>query len=102
MGTEASVPLSNFWERTCSILPMIFNENDDLPLLLHRAEPFRNRRSKAIWMRMPDEQDSELLKRFVLGEEAAFEALFKQFEHEVYRWIAADRSRSGYGGRRVG
>ena len=35
---------------------------------------------------MPDEVESELLKRFVHGDRGAFEALFKQFEHEVFRW----------------
>ena len=35
---------------------------------------------------MPDDVDSELLIRFVHGERQAFEALFRQFEHEVFRW----------------
>jgi RNA polymerase sigma-70 factor (ECF subfamily) len=38
-------------------------------------------------MRMPDDQNRELLERFVQGDASAFEALFRQFEHEVYRWI---------------
>jgi RNA polymerase sigma-70 factor (ECF subfamily) len=36
---------------------------------------------------MPDAVDSELLQRFVHGDEAAFESLFRQFEAEVYGWI---------------
>ena len=36
---------------------------------------------------MPDELDVDLLRRFVQGDLAAFEALFKHFESEVYRWI---------------
>src|SRR5712691_7528852 len=36
---------------------------------------------------MPDELDVDLLRRFVHGDLAAFEALFKHFESEVYRWI---------------
>jgi RNA polymerase sigma-70 factor (ECF subfamily) len=36
---------------------------------------------------MPDELDRELLKRFVQGDQDAFESLFRQFESEVYRWI---------------
>jgi RNA polymerase sigma-70 factor (ECF subfamily) len=36
---------------------------------------------------MPDEPDGELLRRFVHGDREAFEVLFRQFEHEVYRWI---------------
>jgi len=36
---------------------------------------------------MPDEVDSDLLERFVRGEQDAFESLFRQFEHEVFRWI---------------
>jgi RNA polymerase sigma-70 factor (ECF subfamily) len=35
---------------------------------------------------MPDELDGELLKRFVQGDREAFEALFRQFEHDVFRW----------------
>jgi RNA polymerase sigma-70 factor (ECF subfamily) len=35
---------------------------------------------------MPDELDRELLKRFVEGDQDAFESLFRQFEAEVYRW----------------
>jgi RNA polymerase sigma-70 factor (ECF subfamily) len=30
--------------------------------------------------------DADLLKRFVQGDIAAFESIFKQFEGEVYRW----------------
>ncbi len=36
---------------------------------------------------MADEPDGELLARFVRGDEDAFEHLFRQFEHDVYRWI---------------
>jgi RNA polymerase sigma factor (sigma-70 family) len=36
---------------------------------------------------MPGEPDGEILGRFVLGDQAAFEHLFRQFEAEVYRWI---------------
>jgi RNA polymerase sigma-70 factor (ECF subfamily) len=36
---------------------------------------------------MRDELDRELLKRFVQGDQVAFESLFRQFEPEVYRWI---------------
>lgn len=36
---------------------------------------------------MPDAVDQELLTRFVQGDEAAFESLFRQFEAEVYGWI---------------
>jgi RNA polymerase sigma factor (sigma-70 family) len=34
-----------------------------------------------------DEPDRELLRRFTHGDREAFEALFRQFEREVYRWI---------------
>src|SRR5216684_5800081 len=36
---------------------------------------------------MPDELNRELLKRFVQGDQDAFESLFRQFEAEVYRWV---------------
>jgi RNA polymerase sigma-70 factor, ECF subfamily len=36
---------------------------------------------------MPNESDADLLARFVHGDRDAFEALFRQFEPEVYRWI---------------
>jgi RNA polymerase sigma-70 factor, ECF subfamily len=36
---------------------------------------------------MPDELPPDLLERFVRGDQEAFEALFRQFEVEVYRWI---------------
>ena len=36
---------------------------------------------------MQDEPDRELLRRFTHGDREAFEALFRQFEREVYRWI---------------
>jgi RNA polymerase sigma factor (sigma-70 family) len=36
---------------------------------------------------MADELDRELLKRFVEGDQDAFESLFRQFEVEVYRWV---------------
>ena len=36
---------------------------------------------------MPDEPDHELRARFIRGDEAAFEALVRRFEQDVYRWI---------------
>jgi RNA polymerase sigma-70 factor (ECF subfamily) len=36
---------------------------------------------------MPDDVDRSLLVRFVQGDEAAFESLFRQFEREVYGWV---------------
>ena len=36
---------------------------------------------------MQDEPDRDLLRRFAHGDREAFEALFRQFEREVYRWI---------------
>ena len=36
---------------------------------------------------MSNEPDQALLLRFLHGERAAFEALFRTFEHDVYRWI---------------
>ncbi len=36
---------------------------------------------------MPDSQDRALLERFVQGDPAAFESLFRHFEVEVFRWI---------------
>jgi RNA polymerase sigma-70 factor, ECF subfamily len=36
---------------------------------------------------MPDGLDGELLERFVQGDQAAFESLFRHFEADVYRWI---------------
>jgi RNA polymerase sigma-70 factor (ECF subfamily) len=36
---------------------------------------------------MANEPDQALLLRFVHGDRAAFEALFRTFEHDVYRWI---------------
>jgi len=36
---------------------------------------------------MPDELDGELLRRFVQGDQDAFQSLFRQFEIEVFRWI---------------
>jgi RNA polymerase sigma-70 factor (ECF subfamily) len=35
---------------------------------------------------MPHGQDRELLERFVHGDQAAFESLFRHFEVEVFRW----------------
>ena len=35
---------------------------------------------------MPDEPDREILRRFVQGDRDAFEALFRQFQMEVFRW----------------
>ncbi|HET9358185.1 MAG TPA: sigma-70 family RNA polymerase sigma factor [Vicinamibacterales bacterium] len=37
---------------------------------------------------MPDEVESDLLERFVHGDQAAFETLFRRFQSEVHRWIA--------------
>ena len=36
---------------------------------------------------MPDEPGADLLRRFVRGDQLAFEALFRRFEVEVYRWV---------------
>jgi RNA polymerase sigma-70 factor (ECF subfamily) len=36
---------------------------------------------------MPDELDRELLRRFVQGDQDAFESLSRQFESEVSHWI---------------
>jgi len=36
---------------------------------------------------MPDEVDRDLLERFVQGDSAAFELLFRQFERDVFGWI---------------
>ena len=37
---------------------------------------------------MPDDEvDPRLLERFVQGDQAAFEILFRQFERDVYGWI---------------
>ena len=36
---------------------------------------------------MPDSQDRALLERFVQGDPAAFESLFRHLEVEVFRWI---------------
>ncbi len=36
---------------------------------------------------MPDGLDGQRLDRFVQGDQAAFESLFRQFERDVYRWI---------------
>ena len=36
---------------------------------------------------MQEEPDRELLRRFAHGDREAFEALFRLFEREVYRWI---------------
>src|SRR5436190_24233546 len=35
---------------------------------------------------MPEELDREVLRRFVQGDRDAFEALFRQFQAEVFRW----------------
>lgn len=35
---------------------------------------------------MPEEPDRALLRRFVEGDQDAFETLFRQFQPEVYRW----------------
>jgi RNA polymerase sigma-70 factor (ECF subfamily) len=36
---------------------------------------------------MSNEPDEALLLRFVHGDRAAFETLFRRFEHDVHRWI---------------
>jgi len=36
---------------------------------------------------MPDDLERDLLDRFVRGDQDAFEAIFRQFQVEVYRWI---------------
>ena len=36
---------------------------------------------------MQDEPGPDLLRRFVHGDRDAYEVLFRQFEHDVYRWI---------------
>src|SRR5436190_24331724 len=36
---------------------------------------------------MPDAPDAEILGRFVQGDEAAFEQLFRRFEGDVHGWI---------------
>jgi RNA polymerase sigma factor (sigma-70 family) len=36
---------------------------------------------------MTDELDGDLLERFVQGDQEAFEALFRRFDVEAYRWI---------------
>jgi len=35
---------------------------------------------------MPDEPDPDVLRRFAQGDLAAFEALFRRFEGDVFRW----------------
>jgi DNA-directed RNA polymerase specialized sigma24 family protein len=35
---------------------------------------------------MPDELDRDVLRRFVQGDQDAFEALFRQFQADVFRW----------------
>jgi RNA polymerase sigma-70 factor (ECF subfamily) len=37
---------------------------------------------------MPDQLDEGVLKRFVQGDQDAFEALYRQFEADVHCWIA--------------
>ena len=37
---------------------------------------------------MPDDVERDLLVRFVQGDGDAFERLFRQYERDVYRWIA--------------
>jgi RNA polymerase sigma-70 factor (ECF subfamily) len=34
-----------------------------------------------------EEPDSRLIERFIRGDQDAFESIFRQFEHEVFRWI---------------
>jgi len=36
---------------------------------------------------MPESQDRDLLERFVQGDPAAFESLFRRHEAEVFRWV---------------
>ena len=36
---------------------------------------------------MPAETDPDVLVRFVQGEAAAFEELFRRFEKDVYGWV---------------
>lgn len=36
---------------------------------------------------MPDELETDLVERFVRGDQHAFERLFRHFEGDVYRWI---------------
>src|SRR5512143_1202763 len=36
---------------------------------------------------MPESDDHELLERFVRGDAAAFESLFRSHEGEVFRWV---------------
>jgi RNA polymerase sigma-70 factor, ECF subfamily len=46
-------------------------------------------------MPMPGELESDLLERFAGGDQTAFEAIFHQYQAEVYRWvvrIVRDRS----------
>src|SRR5258708_34220090 len=38
-------------------------------------------------MPMPDELESELLERFAVGDQTAFEAIFRRYQAEVYRWV---------------
>src|SRR5687767_7149006 len=44
---------------------------------------------------MPDASDRDVLERFVHGDREAFERLFREHQHEVFRWalrIVRDRS----------
>jgi RNA polymerase sigma-70 factor (ECF subfamily) len=36
---------------------------------------------------MPADADDDLLRRFVGGDQEAFEALFRQYQDEVFRWV---------------
>ena len=57
------------------------------PLNTPKIGPLVLNVSKRKWKPMPEEPDCALLRRFVAGEQDAFEALFRQFQPEVYRWI---------------
>ena len=49
-------------------------------------------------VRVDKRQQMELLEQFALGELEAFEALFRQFQGEVYRWILRIVRDSGVAG----
>jgi len=45
---------------------------------------------------MPGEPDAEILRRFVQGDQEAFEQLFRQFQGQVFTWsVRVVRDRSG-------
>jgi RNA polymerase sigma-70 factor (ECF subfamily) len=39
-------------------------------------------------MPIPNKLESDLLERFARGDQTAFEAIFHQYQAEVYRWVA--------------